>query len=190
MRLFVGTFPEAETVRELERFLDDRLGDPRVAVGDPRFVPRQNWHLTFAFLGDLPREEAEEISKRLDEYRDSRFALQSTTFGVFPREASARVFWLGGDDLGGSITTEQRKLAITLRKWRPLEEHPYRPHLTIARFRKPFSIRALLADWNEAWSKESIRFGSLALYESVIDVDGTRFYRAFGKSDKRRKLDG
>jgi 2'-5' RNA ligase len=132
MRLFVALTPPAECVDELSAALDGVRG----ALPDVRWAPPEQWHLTLAFLGEVDERALPDLTVRLarSAARHRPLDLRLAGAGRF----GSRVLWLGvrGD------TDELRHLAASVRAAArrarlPVEDRPYRPHLTLARGRDP-----------------------------------------------------
>jgi 2'-5' RNA ligase len=140
---------------------------PELAAGYPglRWVPPQNWHVTVAFLGDLAPGRLADLETRLARAagRHSPMTLSLGGSGHF----GSRVLYVGvGGDrvalerVAASVSAAARRAKVAV------EERPYRPHLTLARWRGPTSLHALaepLADYaGPAWLA-----GSVDLMEST-----------------------
>nr|BFE84021.1 hypothetical protein GCM10020093_066220 [Planobispora longispora] len=85
MRLFVGLLPPRPVCDELAR----ALGPHRAAWPRLRWIDRENWHLTLAFLGEVPEEVLPGLEVRLGRAA-SRYAPMTLAFtgaGAFPRPA-------------------------------------------------------------------------------------------------------
>ena len=144
MRLFVGITPTAEAISHAAGEVD------RIASTTPdvRWIPSQRWHVTLAFLGDVDADLVPALATHLDEVAASHApieALALTGSGTFPG-----VLWLGIADaarpsesapgrrfspevrLGGLAEDVQRAMPLA---GIHLESRPWRPHLTIGRWR-------------------------------------------------------
>jgi 2'-5' RNA ligase len=94
MRLFVAIVPPAPAVAELDRQLAAR----RPAAGPGlRWTTPDAWHLTLAFLGEVPEPVLPELSTRLERAagRHPAQLLAIRGAGAFPGPARARVLWAG-----------------------------------------------------------------------------------------------
>jgi 2'-5' RNA ligase len=73
------------------------------------------------------------------------FQLQTASLGGFPSGKATRVLWLGLEPcpaLGGLVADLRSALEGASE---PFDTKPFRPHLTLARFRRPLPIEGLLA---------------------------------------------
>ena len=123
-RLFFAVWPDAENVdrlRAMAEALAPRLG------GQP--VPRDNIHLTLAFLGDLD-DERSALAAGVRVKGDA-FEMSLDRLGAFRR---ARVAWAGCGEPPAALLTLEARLGEKLRGLGfELEERPYTPHVTLLR---------------------------------------------------------
>ena len=61
MRMFAAVVPPEDVVEGLEEFLE-----PRREAGDFRWTVPDSWHVTLAFLAEVPERRLEELQERLD----------------------------------------------------------------------------------------------------------------------------
>lgn len=142
MRLFVAIDPPAHALDAL----DAELGRTRaVAPAGLRWTRPEQWHLTLAFLGEVPDEDVPALQKALaDVVGDAPMALRLAGGGCF----GDRVLWVGlaGDvpalrTLAASVAGAARTSGVAF------DDQPYRPHLTLARAgREPADLRPAAAE--------------------------------------------
>lgn len=96
-----------------------------------RFVPKQNLHITLAFLGSLDSQAVDQLCRGAAAIRARRFSLRLQELGWWRKP---RVMWIAAPHtpdalhkLVSGINTLLESLDI-----RP-DNRPYQPHLTIAR---------------------------------------------------------
>lgn len=111
---------------------DDAGRDPR----DVRWVRMGALHLTLRFLGPTPPERIPQISEILDRVAETTapFVVRLSGTGAFPTPDRPRTLWLGvsvGLDELAAIASSLSN-ALTAAGW-PLEDRPFRAHLTLAR---------------------------------------------------------
>ena len=139
--MFVAVQPPDEAVEHLDEFLDVR----REAAGF-RWATVEQMHVTLAFLAAVPERKVEDLVERL-----ARAAAKRTAFdtriaggGGFPGPADARVLWAGLelDELGrtelSQLATGAR--AAASRAGIEVDGGRFRPHVTIARLRRPTEV--------------------------------------------------
>lgn len=110
------------------------------AAGGIKWVEPHNLHITLAFLGDLARDEVEEaiaaVTRACAGHRP--FTLGFGGFGVFPHWRAPRVLWVGMGEGAAELTALAGAVARHLRAAGfAMEDRPYRPHLTVGRWRDP-----------------------------------------------------
>lgn len=144
MRLFVAV----EIPGEVKEHLDSRIGPLRGSLPGWRWTPAEQWHLTLAFLGEVPEEILPELTRRmgLAARRHAPFDVELSGLGAFNNARRARVLWtgVGGDRealarLADSVSAGARRAKVTT------EERRYRPHMTLGRRRAPVDLRDSLA---------------------------------------------
>jgi RNA 2',3'-cyclic 3'-phosphodiesterase len=136
--MFVALQPPPDAVDDLDRFLEVR----RAAAGF-RWSPPEQFHVTLAFLADVPDRALDDLVERL-----ARAAARRTSFetalaggGSFPNAARARVLWTGLD-LDDAGRTELARLATGARAAANragvvIDGQRFRPHVTVARLGHP-----------------------------------------------------
>jgi 2'-5' RNA ligase len=135
-RLFVAVDPSARAVDDLAAL----VGQLRVSLANgpghsTRLTKPENWHITVAFLGDVPATRVGAASDALGEVAAAAEPLRlcvagGGTFGG-RREP---ILWAGiGGEVDG-LRDLARLLQRAMRRARvPVDDRPPRPHLTISR---------------------------------------------------------
>ena len=103
--------------------------------GDFRLVPRENLHLTLAFLGGRPRSELSAICAELDAAAGAAGPIVLHARGYRETRSVGMVVF---DDEGGAATALAADLHGRLQRlgvYEP-ELRPWLPHLTVVRFRE------------------------------------------------------
>jgi len=126
---------------ELKRYLYSEIKHPLQAIpADLKWVEEQNIHLTLQFLGDVESSRVNEIVRAVqgETGGSGPLLLDVKGVGCFPGRGRPRVFWAG---LGGDVE-ELRLLHEKVRQAHmplgiKLENRPFSPHITLARFRSP-----------------------------------------------------
>ena len=103
--------------------------------------------------------------------------LEFRGLGFFPNEKRPRVFWAGMEaspnlkTLAADIDQAVHRLGF------PLEERPFTPHLTLARFQPPGIPPKLLQAIQEksAQASGSLRTGQIHLIESKLKPTGAEY---------------
>lgn len=124
MRLFVGLQPSDE----FRTALSGLQGRLREAGVTGRYLDPSNLHMTLAFIGEWPEEDAPVLPEV-----ERPFSVTLSRPGVFPE---AKVLWAGvapSDALDNLAENVRRRLAES---GIPFDPKPFRAHITLAR--KPF----------------------------------------------------
>src|SRR4051794_10096674 len=134
--MFVAAVPPPPVLEDLEEFLAVR----REAAGFRWTVPEQ-WHLTLAFLADVPDRAYDDLVERLTRAARKRHPMAATITGggAFPNAGRAKVLWAGVelDD-----REELRRLATGCRAAASkagieVVGERFTPHITVARMGRP-----------------------------------------------------
>jgi 2'-5' RNA ligase len=93
VRLFVAIVPPPAVNAEL----DDQLAGPRAGWPALRWTRQADWHVTLAFLGEVPDAVLPSLIARLERaaHRHDTPELAVRGVGTFPGAARARVLWAG-----------------------------------------------------------------------------------------------
>jgi RNA 2',3'-cyclic 3'-phosphodiesterase len=145
MRLFVALQPPEPALAEVEA----AVAPLRESWPGLRWVRSELWHLTLAFLGEVDERAAQNLAERLPRAarRHPRQQLSFGGAGAFPRAARATVVWAGVDgDRHGLGALTGSVVAAARRSGAPAagEGRQSRPHLTLARCRRPADVRPLV----------------------------------------------
>jgi 2'-5' RNA ligase len=153
VRLFLALQPPTAAIAHL----DGALGPVRAVAPELRWISPDRWHLTLAFLGEVPDDELDRqrrrVSKRLT--GQSSFQLHLGGGGRF----GERVLWVG-------VRGERDRLRSLAHRLDPAGRG-YRPHLTLARARDTFDLRPVVESLRE-YDGPSWRAGSVLLVRSHL----------------------
>lgn len=137
-RMFVAAYPPPEAIEHLDLFLDPRRG----AV-DYRWTLPVQWHLTLAFLADVPERAQDELIERLGRAAAKRGAMTASIVGggAFPAPDRAKVLWVGieVDEPAALKALSAGCRAAAAKAGCPPSGERFRPHLTLARLGRPTS---------------------------------------------------
>ncbi|CAL9522568.1 RNA 2',3'-cyclic phosphodiesterase [Nocardiopsis dassonvillei] len=115
------------------------------------WTPPGEWHLTLAFLGEVPDDLLPGLTAALGAAAGDRgpFDLTVDGWGVFPHphRDRAAVLWAGvGGDTGALAALSADLRAAASAAGLPGEDRVYVPHLTVARSRPPRDLTGLLSE--------------------------------------------
>jgi len=108
----------------------------RTLSTDARWTRPEGIHLTLKFLGNISAQREAEVKDALGRLeRFETFSVRVQGFGFFPNGKSPRVFWAGLEAppdlarLAAQVESAMERLGF------PPEGRPFKPHLTLARFK-------------------------------------------------------
>ena len=107
-----------------------------------RWVKPEQTHLTLKFMADLSEADQPAVLEALTETCTlfHPFSLSFQGIGVFPNVRNPRVLWIGmGGDTTSLIQLQQRLERSIFEKTDhriAAEDRPFKPHLTVARFKE------------------------------------------------------
>jgi len=145
---------------------------------DARWVKAENIHLTVIFMGNIRTEDIESINEAVRNvcpgYGSFDIALKG--MGCFPSRRRPRVLWLGLDGDMVRMSHFRNDLQKTLRPFGIKEEkRPFRPHLTLGRFRSTRKMGPKLEEilpGYEALETPSESLSELFLFKSDLKPGG------------------
>ena len=115
--------------------ISEELQQSRLPV---RWVKVENIHLTIVFLGSVTEETIVGVKQKAGSIaeRFSAFQIRLNRVGVFPNWRKPRVLWIGLDGEIGGLSDLRDELQGALEEFgfKP-ENRPFRPHLTLGRFK-------------------------------------------------------
>jgi 2'-5' RNA ligase len=138
MRMFAAVVPPEEVLDGLEEFLA-----PRREAEQLRWTRPESWHLTLAFMADVPERSLDDLLERLGRAarRRTPFTLSLGGGGAFPGPSRAKVLYAGVDGAPEALE-ELRRLSVGARAaanraGAPAAGAAFRAHLTLARSGRP-----------------------------------------------------
>ncbi|WP_399494910.1 RNA 2',3'-cyclic phosphodiesterase [Streptomyces sp. P9(2023)] len=131
VRVFIALAPPDDAKAELARALRPAYE----AYPGMRWNRIEDWHITLAFLGELPVATVRLLQPPLAELAAARSPLKLALRGG--GHFDGRVLWSGIDgDLEGLHLLASEVRAVVKACGIPIEDRPLRPHLTLARARR------------------------------------------------------
>ena len=149
----------------------------------------ENIHLTLKFFGNVALDRipviSEAASRAVAEFPTFTIGVGNT--GVFPRPSRAQVLWIGVSDPSGKLSALQERLENEcVAEGFEKEGRAYRPHLTIARIRKPEGARRLAdAHLQMPFTTSEVSLTELILFRSEVSPKGSK-YTAISKHPIRK----
>jgi len=149
---------------------------PEVAASWSR---AENIHLTLKFFGNVDVKRIEKISaaaeRAVKEF--SRFPIAVGGTGVFPRPSRPQVLWIGVSDPTEQLATLQQLFENECESEGFTKEgRAYRPHLTIARLRRPEGARQLAdAHLRMKFDPIDVEVKEVVLFRSELSPKGSKY---------------
>lgn len=156
---------------------------PRFDPNEWRDVPKENWHLTLAFYGEVTGHELRRLAEKLEECamlaRPLKLSLNG--YGFFPKIHRPRVFWIGVEEVGRGGAMKAlagccRRAGFASVAKTGAKSEPFYAHITLARRRgppRPMSPQGFL----DLPDVPQIRWEAdrLCLYRSILGRTGARY---------------
>ncbi|MEZ0324065.1 MAG: RNA 2',3'-cyclic phosphodiesterase [Hydrogenothermaceae bacterium] len=172
-RIFIGTFLTVDIEKHLTQIKKDFGG-----VISGRWVKKENLHLTFKFIGDIPVERINDIKEILSDIInvDIDTEIYLNGLGIFPNINQPKILYLTVKPTEGLLDIkkeiENRLYRLGFKK----DMKTFTPHITINRIKD-----AKISQLTEKLQKyENKSFGSqrkiqINIIESVLKTDGAQY---------------
>lgn len=132
-------------------------------IAGARWQTESQLHLTLLFLGNVHEETVPGVCDALRAIPLAGFELQVRGVGCFGRPQAPRNLWAGVHPEAPLAALHTRSKERLVHLGFAFEQRPFRPHITLARFKKtPGSVQALLADHGDD------SFGAFAVDEFAL----------------------
>jgi 2'-5' RNA ligase len=175
MRLFIGIPLATSASQEVAALLTharSTLREPQIE--QLRWSAPEAWHITLQFLGKTTPEQYACVVERLRDVHHPPVPVELSSVATFERTG---VFFAGVQLSPELLTLHQAIVAATYPCGFRTEDHPYRPHVTLARRRRS----ATSLEWRAVTSgahpplRSSFTADSFVLYESIPSPEGSRY---------------
>jgi 2'-5' RNA ligase len=174
-------FCAVELPQEVRRQLEEHILKLRETIPDAAasWSRVENIHPTLKFFGNVALDQIPAISAAAERMvaEFSAFTIGIGNTGVFPRPSRPQVLWIGVSDPAGKLSALQERFENECAaEGFPKENRAYRPHLTIARIRRPEGARRL-ADTHLQMNfpTTNIELNELILFRSELSPKGSKY---------------
>lgn len=136
-----------------------------------RYLPRENYHITLAFLGDIPEVQVRSAIEALDEAASGLepFTLRPEGIGKFGKPQNATL-WMGIAKVPELMDLAERLREGLKERGLEVDDKAFRPHITLARHAViPKTELPLLL-----FPQETLANGA-ALFKSTLSKDGAEY---------------
>lgn len=166
MRLFVALDLPDAVKRALEPLAS--------GLGDVRWVPPGQQHLTIRFIGEVDERHLDEIAEALSLVPGAPFELRLKGIGHFPPRGAMKVLWVGIERNPELAQLKKRIDRVLRQTGLPPDERRFQPHVTLGRVRRPPSPDRV-ATWlmrHSLFASEPFPVSGFQLYSSYLKPDG------------------
>jgi 2'-5' RNA ligase len=150
----------------------------RAACPDARWTRPEGIHLTLKFLGEISDDQVRQVTEALASLAPpEKFSIEVKGFGFFPDPRRPRVFWVGLEAPPALGELARRVEDCMERLGFAREDHPFTPHLTLARFKVPRpqpAFQALLERHKET-TLGGFEVSEFFLFESKLSPHGAEY---------------
>jgi RNA 2',3'-cyclic 3'-phosphodiesterase len=131
-RLFFALWPNDEVRKELAE-ISDQFKDEKF-----RLTKISNLHITLAFLGEVSEQEQTKLVEQANNIKSSSFSLKLNSIGHWKKPG---ILWLAPEEIPEALKELVEQLQTLIKQQGlNIDERPYKPHVTIARKVKQFTI--------------------------------------------------
>jgi RNA 2',3'-cyclic 3'-phosphodiesterase len=161
-------FCAVELPEEIRAQLQEHIARLRKAIPDvaASWSRVENIHLTLKFYGNVEVDRIGTISEAVDRAvkNVAPFEISVGKTGTF----RTQVLWIGVSDPSRTLTTLHERLGS--------ENRAYRPHLTVARIRRPDGARRLTdAHLQMQFENVSVVVKEIVLFRSELSPKGSKY---------------
>jgi len=176
MRTFIAIDLDSSTKKTLANLIQ-KLDKGQKKI---RWIKSKGMHLTLKFLGNISEKDIETIKSLLEKVTKEHFHFKLTFHGIgtFPtRSQSPRVIWVGITD-HPALSTFHKNLERELDKIGfPPEKRSFRPHLTLARIKKPCNLGTTLEEIHkikdQGFGDMNVR--TVTFFQSILKPSGAEY---------------
>ena len=162
-----------------EGFRDDvaRLARQLSVVAPGRYLPRENYHVTLAFLGDIGEAEARGAMDALDEAAAAAAPIDLVPqgLGTFGRPRDATLFLALAPDPALVDLAARLRAALSARGI-GFDAKAFRPHVTLAR-----RARLGATPLEGLAFPPPVRAPRAVLYRSILSFEGARYKELYAR---------
>ncbi|MCX7738011.1 MAG: RNA 2',3'-cyclic phosphodiesterase [Hydrogenothermaceae bacterium] len=173
-RIFIGTFIEIEDIDIHLTHIKKDFG----GVISGRWVKRENLHLTFKFIGNVPLENVWIIKEKLSNLLDIEIPVVMVLKGVgtFPNPREPKVLYIKVEPNQVLIRIKEEVENVLFSLGFSKDIKPFIPHVTINRIKEAKTSQLL----QKIEKYEKVKFGEqikvkIDLIESILNSSGTQY---------------
>jgi 2'-5' RNA ligase len=143
IRAFIAlnTSEEAQSkIFEIQETLSD-------IKSDVKWEPREKFHITLKFLGDVEEKTLKNIIEELKQALNKfgSFSIEYNSLGTFPNFNLPRVLWIGASDKGKKVFGLNKIIEAELKNYNfDDESRRFHPHITLGRVKGICGVREVI----------------------------------------------
>jgi 2'-5' RNA ligase len=151
----------------------------RGAPASLKWIQPEHMHLTLVFLGEIEETKAAAVIRAMGDDIDEAepFSIVFAGIGTFPAHCAPRVLWLGLSSGATEAIALQRRVVERLSPTGVrIEERPFHPHLTLARWRESRQAdrrRVAAAERDAEVARVDVH--AVTLFESRLSSSGAAY---------------
>ncbi|MEX0665645.1 MAG: RNA 2',3'-cyclic phosphodiesterase [Acidimicrobiia bacterium] len=170
-RAFVAVVPPPEVLDAIGA----AVGPLRERMGQVRWAPRKQWHITLQFLGN--HVDLDATARALGEGLDAAAGpARLGSAGAIPSERRGRLLWIGVEQ-GTELLAQLASAVADI--MRPLGVEPdrdrFHAHLTVARMKRPADLSAPVAALRAAHIGPEWPMNEIVLVRSLTKPTGAEY---------------
>ena len=141
------------------------------------WVPQENLHITFQFIGETKEEDIPEIA----EFIETNFSELSALLFINPKleilpGKNPKIIWIGLENDDSLIQKISKKLKNELRKMGyKIDSRRFRFHITLGRIKKRLPEKTIEQILTTELNIKSFEVSRVILYKSLIKPRGPRY---------------
>ncbi len=145
-------------------------------LGEARWSPPENFHITLRFAGDVAETMADDLNSALSQVANEPLDIVLEGVGAFGEGRDIHAVWAGVAENAALRHLAQSCESAARRAGLAAETRAYRPHVTLAYLRRPDPVA--VAGWIQAHNllkSPSFRVDHFGLYSSHATKAGARY---------------
>lgn len=170
LRLFIAI--------DLPASIKARLADLCSGLPDAKWVKHEQMHLTLHFIGDVDEVGFAAVKSALTDVAAPPFEMHLEGIDQFPAKGKPRVLWVGLKAAPALFTLQQFIMISLTALGLPPPDHPFSPHITLARFKNPppsETVRPFFVQ-HAAFKTESFPVTDFILFSSTLTPHGSIYH--------------
>jgi 2'-5' RNA ligase len=175
IRAFVALDLDGPSLRRVARVADRlRMGS---SAPSATWTPPEKMHITLKFAGALPVDAAAPLGQSLRALAEGKVGPQpcALRLAAFPSVEGAHIVVVELEDAGGALAKlAERVEKLAAKHGVDKDERAFRPHVTLARLKRPYDARRWLRQELAAGAGDC-RVEALTLYRSQLGPQGSTY---------------